>query len=188
MTHQGHAKFGRGSAQCGEGHKERDIGARRRGAGGEGGGLVSRWPLPPVIAVTVRTLPLCDMAGTRTYVQHCPLRLFFLLPLPEASEESVQREASVGAWSPTMINLVAGGAKRGDFNRRLNWKKKVALCCVKHASLIQLIGSLFFVCIIPNLLWLNRTRGCSSPTPPPTSPASPSVHRLGWGWDLHDCL
>lgn len=94
MTHQGHAKFGRGSAQCGEGHKERDIGARRRGGGG--GGLVSRWPLPPVIAVTVRTLPLCDTAGTRTYVQHCPLRLFFLLPLPEASEESVRREASGG--------------------------------------------------------------------------------------------
>lgn len=70
------------------------------------GELVSRWLLPPVIAVTVRTLPLCDTARTRTYVHNCSLALgyffffFSQLPLQKASEESVQRKHSRGflAW------------------------------------------------------------------------------------------
>lgn len=69
------------------------------------GGLVSRWPLPLVIAVTGRTLPLCDTARTRTYVQHCPLWVFFFFftfPL-EASEESIQRKHSGGLGTNVII-------------------------------------------------------------------------------------
>lgn len=56
MTHQGHAKFGLAPSVC-EGHKEHDICACD-------GGLVSQ-PLPPVIAVTGRTLLLSDTVKTR---------------------------------------------------------------------------------------------------------------------------
>lgn len=60
-------------------------------------GLVSRWPLSLVIAVTVRTLSLCDTTGTRTYVQHCPLWGFFSY-FPSGSVGGIGPEET--QWGP----------------------------------------------------------------------------------------